>query len=69
MTFDPLRPAGSRAWTRVSRDRAQKLMRSDHESGSYEVEFKRLLGDWRPIKVTTRHEPRTYYRARKLSSA
>lgn len=69
MTFDPLRPAGSQAWTRVGRDRAQKLMRSDHEAGIYEVEFKRLLGDWQPLRRTTRHEPRTSYRARKLSSA
>lgn len=64
---DPLRPTGSRAWTPVSRERAQMLMRSDHKTGSYEVEFKRFLGDWQPIRADTQHEPRTSYRARSFN--
>lgn len=66
---DPLRPEGSQAWTAVSIDRAQFLMRVDHAEGGYDVEFKRFLGrdGWRPMTSHTQHEPRTRYRARKFN--
>lgn len=64
---DPLRPAGSRAWTPVSRTRAESLSYAE----GYEVQFKRFIGakGWQPLRISTQHEPRTSYRARKLSSA
>lgn len=65
-----LLPPNSRAWTAVSIDRAQLLMRTDNAAGGFEVEFKRFLGrdGWRPLTSHTQHEARTRYRARKLNS-
>ena len=64
---DPLRPANSRAWTRVSFDRAWKLLYTP----GYEVQFERFIGGkgWQSMTNTTPHECRTAYRARSLNSA
>lgn len=63
---DPLRPEGSVAWTQVSRPRARFLMRTP----GYDVQFKRFVGGkgWQDLKLATKHEMRTSYRARKVSS-
>ena len=64
---DPLRPAGSRAWTRVNLSRACALLGTP----GYEVQFKRFIGvkGWQPLRLHTPHECRTAYRARSINSA
>lgn len=66
---DPFRPVDSQAWTPVSRERAQVLMRTDTPTGSYDVQFKRFVGTkgWQDITTNTQHETRTRYRARKFN--